>query len=871
MSTFLDEGRAPVVIDYAYHTASDKRIPVTLSGTFLGLTLSGADIEIGAVEIKDEDSENRAVVHLNADDFANGNVLVTAAEVMGYDAAANNWNRVRNVFTDLDDVDEDIINPALAVGAVVLGLDESDQFDRMRGTAEYGLEVDATRIQGTSAISGFTMIRDALGHTAEVTADGFLAISGIVNIGQDIEIGAVEIKDAASNDRAFVGYAIDDDIQQGLSTLSQTLAYNPDDGSWYRVRVANPATDGYDEGYMNPALAVGSVTLGYNATSGIMGYDRIRGDTKYGLDVDVTRVQTTVPVSGTINNVVEVDATGQGDVPITLDGELVTIAGTVAVSGVMTDVVVTNITGFDDVKGQALMAESFPVVIASDQSTLPVSGIILNVVEVDATGQGDIPVTLDSELITIAGTTAVSGIITNVVDVNVTAMPIQPITISGDIEIGAVEIKNATDDTRAVVTPDGFLAVSGYSTLQVTGNTTGLIYPALALEVDDLAHFPTDREDVLATAAFIFAEDPITTEYKPVREAPLTDSLDYVGQASLVTAAFPYLLNGSGYFDRARGDIANGLDVDVTRIQGTTAVSGTVIVSEITNPLTISGSINIAGTTAVSGIINNIVTVSGMSNMYSYDEFGGYGWTPVPSIYPTEDDMDPDDLQPAPFMGVQIHALNEDTSYLERVRGSQGYGLETDVTRIQGTTAISGIINNVVSVDATGQGDVPITLDGEEITIAGTAAVSGYLTGGSSYARVRYDQDGAEGWSNWRQNVNPILGFNSNEYEWKKTVIDCSDSLNLMAPMFENKTINVMEVFLTVSGTTQIQFLDGDIVSGGTPLTGKIILDDSGAGFVLPVSPFKNAPHFVATSGLILAISPATYVGGFLNYWQEEF
>jgi hypothetical protein len=89
---------------------------------------------------------------------------------------------------DLDDVEEDKINPALAVGAVVLGLDESDQFDRIRGTAEYGLEVDVTRVQGTSAVSGKVIVTDVDGHMAQVTPNGYLAISGIVNIGEDIEI-----------------------------------------------------------------------------------------------------------------------------------------------------------------------------------------------------------------------------------------------------------------------------------------------------------------------------------------------------------------------------------------------------------------------------------------------------------------------------------------------------------------------------------------------------------------------------------------------------------------------------------------------------------------------------------------------------------
>lgn len=182
MSKFLDEGRAPVVIDVDYHTPSDKRIPVTLSG--LSITLSGSDIQIGAVELKNAISDIRAFVGTPTDDF-DENGLATIAHVMAYEPGGGEWERVRAVFTDLDDVEEDSINPALAVGAVILGLDEADQFDRIRGTSEYGLETDVTRIQGTAAISGVIAVSEIIAPftiSGDVTILGTTAVSGIVNI-----------------------------------------------------------------------------------------------------------------------------------------------------------------------------------------------------------------------------------------------------------------------------------------------------------------------------------------------------------------------------------------------------------------------------------------------------------------------------------------------------------------------------------------------------------------------------------------------------------------------------------------------------------------------------------------------------------------
>lgn len=57
-SDFLDEGRAPIVLDHEYHAG--RPFPITISGG--GITLEASDIEIGAVEIKDSDSDNRVTV-----------------------------------------------------------------------------------------------------------------------------------------------------------------------------------------------------------------------------------------------------------------------------------------------------------------------------------------------------------------------------------------------------------------------------------------------------------------------------------------------------------------------------------------------------------------------------------------------------------------------------------------------------------------------------------------------------------------------------------------------------------------------------------------------------------------------------------------
>ena len=147
----------------------------------------------------------------------------------------------------------------------------------------------------------------------------------------DVEIGAVEIKDEGSNTRAEV-------------TADQRLSAN-----------ANLQVGDADVSDENP------------------------------VPVDVTG-QGDVPVT-LDGEIVSVDVTGQGDVPVTLGDEQVDVSDRAARDNGKVDI--ADIDGFASVKGQKTMAESFPVVLPSNQAAVPV----------DVTGQGDVPVTLDGEAV----------------------------------------------------------------------------------------------------------------------------------------------------------------------------------------------------------------------------------------------------------------------------------------------------------------------------------------------------------------------------------------------------------------------------------------------------------------------------------------
>ena len=178
MTTWLDEGRAPVVIDYAYHNIHPIRTTVS------GLVNISSDIEIGAVEIKDSITNDRARVIAPTDAVANDNAMYTVAFTMGWDtfAGGNVWQRIRAAYPDWDTIDREVATPGLSTVATMFGK----------------LDHDSLRI-------------------VEVTSDGQMKVV-VSGLNVDVELGAVEIKDAVSESRATVTaeYGLEVDITIGL-------------------------------------------------------------------------------------------------------------------------------------------------------------------------------------------------------------------------------------------------------------------------------------------------------------------------------------------------------------------------------------------------------------------------------------------------------------------------------------------------------------------------------------------------------------------------------------------------------------------------------------------------------------------------------
>jgi len=198
MTQFLDEGRAPVVLDTAFLALNP--IPVVVSG--FSIALEPGDIQIGAVEIKDATTTNRAVVsaagelsvntELTAaasltDTLANPTTSLVGAATLGLNPFTGVWERIRSVSASAD-LSINTGAPSLLTYAVLTGADGPTQarkieadipvdalslatqyglnvnsllmgyngatHDRLRSSIANGLEVDVTRIQGPVTISG---------------------------------------------------------------------------------------------------------------------------------------------------------------------------------------------------------------------------------------------------------------------------------------------------------------------------------------------------------------------------------------------------------------------------------------------------------------------------------------------------------------------------------------------------------------------------------------------------------------------------------------------------------------------------------------------------------------------------------------------
>lgn len=716
---------------------------------------------------------------------------------------------------DIDDAGVDTINPvdmysvlARAFGYVFNGT----TWDRQRGDISNGLDVDVTRVQGTVQVQS---------NSANLATEATLASIVTTDDGA-FTVGTDKVVPVGGTYRSVLDNVNDGDIGALAMTIHRSLFVSlrePVNGN--AVSMADPDADavGATDTYA-PLVRAPLYFLNGGGT-----FDRARGDTTNGLDVDVTRVQGTVAVSAAslplptgaatlaeqqtqtahLSNIVtsvqllddvvqtedEAHVTGhKGIMPLSVrkdaatalastDGDyqpLITNAagrlyvetGTVNVNAVQSgtwEVSISEITVADFDTGAGTSNEAVIGLVipgsggrqivgntgvylpVSVQNTVPVSGTV-------TANQGGAPWTQrlqdgdSSVLADVLDLTNSNPLTVAIVDSNGTQITSfgggtqfaeDAAHVSGDV--GTLALARRIDAAASSAGTSG-----DYATLNVDGN--GRLYVALGIGSTAVAYTASGlssigvgmlsgimglSDDDNSNAVYTSGED----KHLPFRQtntgAAWTNLRDLTGNEvniaepddDTTTATDNYMLgvrsylhayDGSSSFIRMRGDATNGLDVDVTRVQGTVAISAASLPlptgaatlaeqqSQTTHLATIASAVLVddaAFTVGTSKVVPAGATYRSVLDSVNDNDIGALAMTinrslhvslrdPVNGNPTSAADPDADALSPTDTYPVLVRSLGYfyNGSGFDRARGDTTNGLDVDVTRVSGIVSV---------------------------------------------------------------------------------------------------------------------------------------------------------------------------------------
>lgn len=145
------------------------------------------------------------------------------------------------------------------------------------GDTTNGLDVDVTRVQGTVTISGTVTADTGTGYPSVATDGSAAPTTGIMQMGIDGSGNAQRILTTTGGELKAIN-----------------MGWDAGTSSYVEVTVDPTLSDGESNSVAH--LNVHSRTSVYNGST----WDRVRGDTTNGMDVDVTRVQGVVDIEGNV-------------------------------------------------------------------------------------------------------------------------------------------------------------------------------------------------------------------------------------------------------------------------------------------------------------------------------------------------------------------------------------------------------------------------------------------------------------------------------------------------------------------------------------------------------------------------------------------
>lgn len=283
------------------------------------------------------------------------------------------------------------------------------------------------------------------------------------------------------------------------------------------------------------------------------------------------------------NNITNGQKTMANSVPVVIASDQTSLPVTFTPSGTQ-DVNVSKFGGTSVSIGQQTSADSIPVVIASNQSVISVLATQLGAWSVGRTwtlSSGTDSVDVSGSTIVVSGTVAVTQ--SGVWSVGRT-WTLSSGTDSVDTELASAIL--ADDSTAAPTTAPTYSFLMGLK----SGTNQ---WARGRMEADNADGIATDSTGHLQVLSHNIAFNGST--WDRLRSAGTnSDALATTTVGAAYYNSFARMFNGSTW-DRVRGDTSNGIDVDVTRVSGTVTISGTVTANQggtwnITN---ISGTISL--------------------------------------------------------------------------------------------------------------------------------------------------------------------------------------------------------------------------------------------------------------------------------------
>lgn len=724
MTQFLDEGRAPIVLDTAFHAVDPLTIQgvVTVSG--ISIALDPGDIEIGAVELKNRDTDDRAVINaagelsvnselptavVVTDNFANPTVPGVSSFLMGYDTIGANWNRLQAV---------------------------------------------------------------------DIAGDEFIT----------------------TGDFALLTYAALAGIESGSNILRKIESNAP----------ADSLTIGAGIFHLN----VNSFLMGYNGTS----FDRLRSSIANGLEVDVTRIQGPVTISGIID------------------------------------------TEFPDavLLGDALANPTTPILGAATLGLNAASLLYERIRSVDVTADY-FPSTGDPALVSYAILTGSDS-------------PTTQRKIEANIAIDALNVTS-----KYGLNVNSFLL--GWN---------GAAWDRVASRGSTTESFTGVATGALQVIANLYGYDDTfgTWERARLLRSTEVDGIDNDAfNRSLITQSVIRGLNAGGNYDRIRGTVAQGLEVDVTQIQGVVTVSGLsgvsnlvdtelpdalVLGDSLVNPTITAAGAYLLGFDSELGTWGRVAAEDpGFGQIFetgndgkalvtaslSYATGVGDRWATLGAVGTNADSL-------PTFVGTSEAGLKTGAFLFgyngatwDRLRSSIVQGLEVDVTQVQGVVATT--VSGLLSVETQGiDSDAIVALSSDSLV---TSAFNMGFNGVT--------------WDRLRSSIAQGLEVDVTRVQTGQTILRAAIAAsgigsNTLVSAVGGEQIKVLSLLLRSHGPVNARFESG----GGADLTGNLPLDPaSDAGFVLapPASAEMHHIETVVGEALVLDLDGAIEVGGYLTYYTE--